>query len=71
MLTPDYLQGAPAELEELFLRLEEDIIADICRRIAKAGYLTDSAEHQVLRLRELGAGTVSYTHLTLPTKLEV
>ena len=29
MLTPDYLQGAPAELEELFLRLEEDIIADI------------------------------------------
>ena len=57
MLTPDYLQGAPAELEELFLRLEEDIIADICRRIAKAGYLTDSAEHQVLRRRELGAGT--------------
>lgn len=57
MLTPNYLQGAPAELEELFLRLEEDIIADICRRIAKAGYLTDSAEHQVLRLRELGAGT--------------
>lgn len=57
MLTPDYLQGAPAELEELFLKLEEDIIADICRRIAKAGYLTDSAEHQVLRLRELGAGT--------------
>lgn len=57
MLTPDYLQGAPAELEELFLRLEEDIIADICRRIAKTGYLTDSAEHQVLRLRELGAGT--------------
>lgn len=57
MLTPDYLQGAPAELEELFLRLEEDIIADICRRIAKAGYLTGSAEHQVLRLRELGAGT--------------
>lgn len=57
MLTPDYLQGAPAELEELFLRLEEDIIADICRRIAKAGYLTDSAEHQVLRLRELGAET--------------
>ena len=57
MLTPDYLQGAPAKLEELFLRLEEDIIADICRRIAKAGYLTDSVEHQVLRLRELGAGT--------------
>ncbi len=57
MLTPEYLQGAPAELEELYLKLEEEIIADICRRIAKAGYVTDTAEYQILRLRELGAGT--------------
>ena len=35
MLTPEYLQGAPAELEALFLRLEEEVIKDICRRIAK------------------------------------
>ncbi|MGN1090706.1 MAG: phage minor capsid protein [Huintestinicola sp.] len=57
MLTPDYLQGAPAELENLFLKLEEEIISDICRRIAKVGGLTDSAEHEIIRLKELGAGT--------------
>lgn len=57
MLTPEYMQGAPAELEALFLRLEEEVIRDICRRIAKAGMLTESAEHQMQRLRDLGAGT--------------
>lgn len=57
MLTPEYMQGAPAELEALFLRLEEDVIKDICRRIAKEGMLTESAEDQIERLRDLGAGT--------------
>ena len=57
MLTPEYMQSAPAELEALFLRLEEEVIRDICRRIAKAGMLTESAEHQMQRLKELGAGT--------------
>lgn len=57
MLTPEYMQGAPAELEALFLRLEEEVIRDICRRIAKAGMLTESVEHQMQRLKELGAGT--------------
>lgn len=57
MLTPEYLQGLPAELEKLYLKLEEDIIADICRRIKLAGQLTDTAEYQVLRMKELGAGT--------------
>lgn len=57
MLTPEYLQGLPAELEKLYLRLEEDVIADICRRIAKVGHISDTAEYQILRMRELGAGT--------------
>lgn len=57
MLTPEYMQGAPAELEALFLRLEDEVIRDICRRIAKAGMLTESAEDQIERLRDLGAGT--------------
>lgn len=57
MLTPEYLQGAPAELEALFLQLEEEVIKDICRRIAKEGRLTDSAADQAERLRDLGAGT--------------
>lgn len=57
MLTPEYLQGIPAELEKLYLRLEEETIADICRRIAKVGHISDTAEYQILRMRELGAGT--------------
>ena len=57
MLTPEYLQGLPAELEKLYLKLEEDMISDICRRIKLAGRLTDTAEYQVLRMKELGAGT--------------
>ncbi len=57
MLTPEYLQGLPAELEKLYLRLEEETIADICRRIAKVGHISDTAEYQILRMRELGAGT--------------
>lgn len=57
MLTPEYLQGIPAELEKLYLRLEEETIADISRRIAKVGHISDTAEYQILRMRELGAGT--------------
>lgn len=57
MLTPEYLQGLPSELEKLYLKLEEDMISDICRRIKLAGQLTDTAEYQVLRMKELGAGT--------------
>lgn len=57
MLTPEYLQGLPAELEKLYLRLEEETISDISRRIAKVGHITDTAEYQILRMRELGAGT--------------
>ena len=52
MLTPEYLQGLPAELEKLYLRLEEETIADICRRIAKVGHISDTAEYQILRMRE-------------------
>ena len=57
MLTPEYLQGLPAELEKLYLRLEEETIADISQRIAKVGHISDTAEYQILRMRELGAGT--------------
>lgn len=57
MLTPEYLQGLPSELEKLYLKLEDDLISDICRRIKLAGRLTDTAEYQVLRMKELGAGT--------------
>lgn len=57
MLSPDYIQGMPYELEDYFLRLEDEIIADICRRIEKVGSISETAEYELLQLRELGAGT--------------
>lgn len=57
MLTPDYLQNIPYQMEQLTLDLEEALLEDISRRIAKTGYITDTAEYQLLRLKELGAAT--------------
>ena len=56
-LTPEYLQGLPEELENLTMQFEADIIADISRRIAKAGGITDTAEYQMMILKEMGAST--------------
>lgn len=56
-LSPEYLQGLPEELENLTMQFEADIIADISRRIAKAGSITDTAEYQMMILKEMGAST--------------
>lgn len=56
MLTPDYLGGAPSNLVDLFGELEEFILCEIARRIAKTGRITDTATWQIERARELGAG---------------
>jgi hypothetical protein len=54
MLTPDELREFPRPLENLFRELEEFTIADISRRIAKTGGLTETAEFQLERAKELG-----------------
>lgn len=53
-LTPEQLGQASARLDSLTQRLEKIILDDICRRIAKAGTITDTAEWQILRLKEMG-----------------
>ncbi len=53
-LTPEQLGQALARLDGLTQRLEKTILDDICRRIAKAGTVTDTAEWQILRLKEMG-----------------
>lgn len=57
MLTPDELAALPNSVVEHFTRLEADLLADIARRIRKAGTMTPSAEWQMLRLQELGAAS--------------
>ncbi|MCC0752618.1 phage minor capsid protein [Clostridioides sp. ZZV13-5731] len=54
MLTPSELQEIPKYFISLFQSLEDFIIADIARRIAKAGNITDMAEWQLMRAEETG-----------------
>lgn len=56
MLTPFQLANIPDPLVELFGGLEDFVIADISRRVAKVGTLTDTAEYQAMRAQELGIG---------------
>ena len=53
-LTPEELKGIPEGFVKLFQELEDFIISDISRRIAKVGMLTDSAKLQVIRANEIG-----------------
>ena len=54
MLTPDYLQDLPLNLLIIFERMEDEIIADISRRIAKGVYLTETADYQFRIMAEMG-----------------
>lgn len=53
-LTPEQLAEIPVRLEKLTRSFEETVLADISRRIAKAGTVTDTAEWQLIRLKEMG-----------------
>ncbi|WP_018592612.1 phage minor capsid protein [Terrisporobacter glycolicus] len=54
MLTPDYLKKAPDYIVKLYQELEDFIIEDISRRIAKAGKITSTAEWQYIKAQEIG-----------------
>jgi len=55
MLTPEYLDGIAEPLQAIYSELQSAIQQDLVRRIAKAGYATDSAAWQAYKLQELGA----------------
>lgn len=50
MLTPEFLASFPQPIFDLFQELEDEILADISRRIAKTGKITDTAQWQMDRL---------------------
>lgn len=54
MLTPDYLDTVADPIIEIFERLQEEILADIVRRIVKTNYITPTAEWQTMKLQESG-----------------
>lgn len=55
MLRPDYLQGLPDSLVELYAQAEADILADMARRISDYDFWIPAAEHQRKVLIEMGA----------------
>lgn len=55
MLTPDYLDTLPDALVELWQQVEEDILQDIARRIAKMERVTDTADWQLWRFEQIQA----------------
>ncbi len=54
MLTPEYLADLPEEILELFYAAEQEILADMARRVATYDYWIPSAEYQRQKLREAG-----------------
>ncbi len=54
MLTPEYLAGLPDEMVALYGEAEQDILADMARRIATYDYWIPAADWQYRKLREAG-----------------
>ena len=54
MLTPEFLASFPQPIFDLFQDLEDEILVDISRRIAKSGKITDTAQWQIERLNAIG-----------------
>ena len=55
MLRPDYLEGLPDPLIELYAQAADDILADMARRISTYDYWIPAAEYQRQKLIEMGA----------------
>jgi len=54
MLSPEYLKTLPDNIIQIMEQLEDDILADIARRIAKGMELTETADYQISVLAEMG-----------------
>ena len=54
MLKPEYIEQIPDGLVELYSKAEQDIIADMVRRIVTYDYFIPAAEFQFRKLQEMG-----------------
>ena len=57
-LTPEQLKNIPENIVQLYRDLEEFIIDDIARRIAKTGQLTETAKWQLERAKDLSMDNI-------------
>lgn len=54
MLQPEYLAGVADDVVLTFASVEDEIVADIAKRIVKMGYISESTEWQIMKARQLG-----------------
>lgn len=54
MLPPEYISGIADNMIDLYAEVEDDIIADIARRIVKTGSITETAVWQIDKARQAG-----------------
>lgn len=54
MLTPEYIRELPEDIANSFLKLEDEIIADISRRMSEDLYLAETADYQISQLQSMG-----------------
>lgn len=54
MLRPEFFDSCADDILALYAKLEESIIADMCRRIARMGRISDATAWQAARLQEAG-----------------
>lgn len=54
MLTPEYLEDLPEEILRLFYDVEQEILADMARRVSTYDFWIPAAEYQRQKLREAG-----------------
>lgn len=54
MLKPKYLEQLPDPMVELYSQVEQDILADMARRISTCDYWIPAVEHQRKVLVEMG-----------------
>lgn len=54
MLTPEYLGGVADRMVLTFAAVENEIAADVARRLIKMGYVSDTSEWQIMKARQVG-----------------
>lgn len=54
MLTPQYLDGLPSGIIDLYGEVEKDILADMARRLSTYDYWIPAADWQAVKLQEAG-----------------
>lgn len=54
MLKPEYIAGIADSMIDIYAEVEDEIIADIARRIVRTGVITDTAAWQIEKARQVG-----------------